>query len=196
MRYIEEKLFDYWITQTKFTISRPDKYSKTINTITKELKAKGYAVEDLFQIKNVEEAKALRLSYMADEELSAKNKKGNNMYSRSFDLYIEYLEQLANNEEEDIIEILKSSLPPTEKQSLILTRIGQGKYREGLIKLWGRCSISKFPDVSLLVASHIKPWSKCLPKERIDPYNGFLLLPNYDKVFDKGLITFDGNWRL
>ncbi|MCX2573643.1 HNH endonuclease [Pedobacter sandarakinus] len=151
-------------------------------------------MEDLFQIKNVEEAKTLKAAYMADEELAAKNKKGNNMYSRSFDLYIEYLAQLFNNEEGDVVEILASAAMVTEKQTLMLMRIGQGKYREDLIKIWGECSISKFPDVSLLVASHIQPWRKRVNQERIDPYNGLLLLPNYDKVFDKGLIKFLERW--
>ncbi|MBS4050496.1 MAG: HNH endonuclease, partial [Methylomonas sp.] len=41
-----------------------------------------------------------------------------------------------------------------------------------------------------LIASHIKPWCKSSNSERIDPHNGFLLLPNLDKAFDLGFITF------
>ncbi len=41
-----------------------------------------------------------------------------------------------------------------------------------------------------LVASHIKPWKVSKNEERLDPFNGLLLLPNLDKVFDLGFITF------
>lgn len=196
MKYIEEQLFDYWITQSKISITRSDKYSKTINTISKELINIGCDIEDLFLIKDANEAETLKEKYLGNTALEAKNKRGNNMYSRSFDLYIEYLRQLPNNEERDIEEILNSEIGITEKKALMLARMGQGKYRNNLIKLWGKCSLSQYSDTSLLVASHIKPWSKCNPQERIDPYNGLLLLPNYDKVFDKGLITFDSTGKI
>ena len=49
-------------------------------------------------------------------------------------------------------------------------------------------------DVNLpnvLRASHIKPWRFSTNSERLNRYNGLLLLPQYDQLFDKGLITFD-----
>jgi predicted restriction endonuclease len=42
----------------------------------------------------------------------------------------------------------------------------------------------------LLIASHIKPWAKCDGNEKVDVYNGFLLSPNFDRLFDQGFITF------
>ena len=42
----------------------------------------------------------------------------------------------------------------------------------------------------LLIASHIKPWAVSDDKEKIDPKNGFMLTPLYDKLFDKGYMTF------
>ena len=42
----------------------------------------------------------------------------------------------------------------------------------------------------MLNASHIKPWAVCSGGERLDPFNGFLLSPVYDRAFDAGLITF------
>ena len=41
-----------------------------------------------------------------------------------------------------------------------------------------------------MVASHIKPWKDANNDERLDVFNGLLLLPNYDKLFDKGFLTF------
>ncbi len=51
-------------------------------------------------------------------------------------------------------------------------------------------------DERLLIASHIKPWSKSNDKEKIDPKNGFMFTPTFDKLFDKGFITFDENKTL
>lgn len=48
-------------------------------------------------------------------------------------------------------------------------------------------------DERLLIASHIKPWAASSDKEKIDPYNGYMLSPLYDKLFDRGFITFTGN---
>lgn len=45
-------------------------------------------------------------------------------------------------------------------------------------------------DERLLIASHIKPWAASNNKEKVDPYNGFMLTPMYDKLFDRGFITF------
>lgn len=43
----------------------------------------------------------------------------------------------------------------------------------------------------LLVASHIRPWSKCSgTKDRLDGANGLLLSANIDKLFDNHLISF------
>ena len=50
--------------------------------------------------------------------------------------------------------------------------------------------------ISLLVASHIKPWAYSDNKERLDPFNGLLLLPNIDKGFDTGYISFDNTGKI
>jgi predicted restriction endonuclease len=47
-----------------------------------------------------------------------------------------------------------------------------------------------------LIASHIKPWKKSSNAERLSVYNGLLLLPNYDKLFDKGYISFDRQGKI
>jgi len=46
----------------------------------------------------------------------------------------------------------------------------------------------------LLVASHVKPWSKCENQhEKISPNNGLLLCSIHDRLFDRGFMTFDEN---
>ena len=48
-------------------------------------------------------------------------------------------------------------------------------------------------DERLLIASHIKPWASSNDYEKTDPYNGYMLSPLYDKLFDRGFITFKEN---
>lgn len=88
------------------------------------------------------------------------------------------------------------AIPNTEKTAIIRARVGQGLFRERLISYWRGCSISNFKYYDLLVASHIKPWKVSDNNQRIDVFNGLLLLPNYDKLFDRGYISFDANGRI
>jgi predicted restriction endonuclease len=74
--------------------------------------------------------------------------------------------------------------------------LGQGRYRRELIGRWETCALTGFRDTRFLVASHIKPWKVSSNKERLDSYNGLLLLPNLDKVFDLGFISFENSGRI
>ena len=82
-------------------------------------------------------------------------------------------------------------LAETEKDAVVKSRIGQGKFRKEMIRIWGSGSVTGLHNITLLRASHMKPWKESTNSERINPYNGLLLIPNYDLLFDKGLITFD-----
>jgi putative restriction endonuclease len=84
-----------------------------------------------------------------------------------------------------------SSLPDTERQAVIKARVGQGTFRQRLLELWDGCAVTDVKLPNVLRASHIKPWRFSSNSERLDPYNGLLLLPQYDQLFDKGLISFD-----
>lgn len=83
----------------------------------------------------------------------------------------------------------------TETERLVVQRIGQDLFREGLIDYWeGRCAITDLDVTELLRASHIKPWAACASDaERLDVFNGFLLAPNLDAAFDRGFISVAEN---
>ncbi|MUJ20617.1 DUF2002 family protein [Aliivibrio fischeri] len=87
-------------------------------------------------------------------------------------------------------------LTETEVERLISCRRGQGKYRKDLIDLWGKCSVTECKQVEILRASHIKPWRDATNNERLDPYNGLLLTPNLDTLFDSGMISFDSTGNI
>jgi hypothetical protein len=73
----------------------------------------------------------------------------------------------------------------------VVQRVGQDVFRAGLLDYWdGHCAISGLAVAELLRASHIKPWAACdSDAERLSVFNGLLLAPNLDAVFDRGLIT-------
>ncbi len=89
------------------------------------------------------------------------------------------------------------NLSATEREAVVLARIGQGRFRDALLERWGgRCAVTGVSVEAALVASHIKPWAHCTNAERLDPDNGLLLVGTLDRLFDYGLITFDGNGRI
>lgn len=95
---------------------------------------------------------------------------------------------------DELEECLTSQTDPekrTEIETLIKARLAQGKFRKDVLKLYPSCPLTGLDIEPLLIASHIKPWSKCNNKERLDPSNGLMLAPNIDALFDSGLITFE-----
>lgn len=86
-----------------------------------------------------------------------------------------------------------TDLAPTEKEAIISARLGQGRFREDLFAIWRGCAVTNVVSPYLLRASHIKPWRWSTNAERLNPFNGLLLLPHLDHLFDRGLITFDEN---
>jgi hypothetical protein len=97
---------------------------------------------------------------------------------------------------ESIEKIEQSKLKPTEKEAVILARIGQGTYRKNLLEETNVCPFTLVDDEHLLIASHIKPWKQSTNKEKKDPKNGFVFTPTYDKLFDRGYISFTDDKRL
>lgn len=86
----------------------------------------------------------------------------------------------------------------TEAERLVVQRVGQGVFREGLLDYWeGRCAVSGLDEPELLRASHIKTWAACeSDTERLDVHNGLLLAPHLDATFDRGFITVAEDGRV
>ncbi len=95
---------------------------------------------------------------------------------------------------EAIQEILKETkLLDTVKEALVLSRVGQGKFRDKVIKrAKGKCDVTGLDNTEILMASHILAWKDCKTgTHRLDKNNGLLLTPNLDKLFDRGFISFN-----
>jgi hypothetical protein len=85
----------------------------------------------------------------------------------------------------------------TTRQTIVDARRGQGLFRARALQYWGgRCSVTRCANAPLLVASHIKPWATSNAAERLDGFNGLLLTPNLDKLFDRYLISFADDGRM
>lgn len=85
---------------------------------------------------------------------------------------------------------------PSEIVGSVKQRRGQEYFRDAVLNNFsGRCGITQLAIRSLLVASHILPWS-VHPAQRLDVRNGLCLSRLHDAAFDRGLITFDDDLRL
>lgn len=109
--------------------------------------------------------------------------------SKSIDFY-KLLENSLQSEFDDNKNLIEDG------ENTSIARRGQQKYKNNLLQKWNFCcSVTELNNTSLLIASHIKPFSKSTPIEKYDTENGLLLTPNLDSLFDKFLISFenDGN---
>jgi predicted restriction endonuclease len=89
-------------------------------------------------------------------------------------------------------ELLIGNVPLTERLELHAARRGQGKFRKAVEQYWKGCAVTGCTALDMLNASHIQPWSQCSDnRARLDRFNGLLLTPNLDRLFDRGLISFD-----
>lgn len=85
---------------------------------------------------------------------------------------------------------------PTETIKATKTRLGQQFFRQSVLASYNnRCCITGNPIPQLLIASHILPWGKHA-EHRLNPQNGLCLARTQDAAFDKGLVTFDEDFRL
>ena len=182
---------------TLFSPASREKYSGAISTISKEMIELGAIPKHLMEMSLSEFNEAYSL-IQANTAFVEKNNTGNAMYSSALKHYLEFIKLSALNipigdkEEENIT--LDS--PASEREAIIRARITQTSFRRELLQKYKKCMITDIENPALLVASHIKPWSKSNDFERSDLYNGLLLSANMDKLFDRGYISFMDSGQL
>lgn len=82
------------------------------------------------------------------------------------------------------------------KETITKQRVNQNFFRKTVLASYeNKCCVTGIPIPELLVASHIIPW-KDDEKNRLNPQNGLCLNSIHDKAFDKGLITFDEDFKI
>lgn len=106
----------------------------------------------------------------------------------------------------DIKNVLKEKPPLSEDEKNeyaiqnrireIEVRQKQSIFRKNVLDNFeNKCCITGITEPELLIASHIVPWSKRIDS-RLDPANGLCLSVLYDKLFDRGFITFEDDLRV
>lgn len=98
----------------------------------------------------------------------------------------------AEDQQDDVARIERMPVRPTTRKALVDARLGQGAFRNDLVRIWeGRCAVTGCSVEKVLRASHVRPWRASTNRERLDPQNGLLLSAHLDALFDAGLISFD-----
>ncbi|MEP3671915.1 MAG: HNH endonuclease [Hyphomicrobiales bacterium] len=90
-------------------------------------------------------------------------------------------------------------LSDTERDQVIQSRRGHGKFRDRTLSIEPFCRVTGLANPNFLIASHIKPWRQCeTAEERLDGNNGLMLAAHVDRLFDRGYLTFlaDGTFIL
>jgi len=91
---------------------------------------------------------------------------------------------------------MRTDIGATQKTQIINSRRGQGVFKANVRLIETFCRVTKVANPKHLIASHIKPWSKSDDLEKLSGFNGLLLAPHIDHLFDKGFISFEGNGNL
>jgi len=194
-----EESFKRWCTSI-------GKSQKTVSNYTSAIKgsisrwaaeASGVAL-DLFELQDGVQLDRIRTTLLTHGVFVERDRVGKGMYSAALKLYAQFLEQqAATSVARDLQEIEERPIDSTEKEILISARRGQGLFRRRVLNEWkGRCAVTGYSDDRFLLASHIKPWREATDGERLDRFNGLPLIPNLDKSFDLGFISFDASGRI
>lgn len=76
-------------------------------------------------------------------------------------------------------------------------RFWQAQWRLRVERLWGTaCIVTGCKDRRLLRGAHIKRVAPSTTKERLDEYNGLILVAHVDLAFEHGLITFADSGKM
>ena len=91
-----------------------------------------------------------------------------------------------NEELAEVDEIkMRTDIGATQITQIINSRRGQGVFKANVRLIENTCRVTKISNPKHLIASHIKPWSKSDDAEKLSGFNGLLLAPHIDHLFDK-----------
>lgn len=200
-----------------------DDYQRSLNRMIAYFDYKGFNLNDSKKItkeaiKLRDDISLLKRNLLNNDELEAEyrrhfnksdigNKISGSFLISAINAFIaQYESELAkinneiNNDSASILTAIDSQLKKSGVGEDVIrevkARIGQQKFKKHLLSIENVCKICGLSEPSVLIASHIKPWSKSTPQERGDLDNGFLMCANHDALFDKFLITVIDNGEI
>lgn len=83
-----------------------------------------------------------------------------------------------------------------QKIQITKSRRGQGIFKANVRLIEKHCRVTGVTNIKHLRASHIKPWAVSNNVEKLDGFNGLLLSPHVDHLFDRGFISFHNSGDL
>lgn len=99
---------------------------------------------------------------------------------------------------EKLNHIPEEELPKEGKtrEAIVRVRVNQSFFRNVILSSYDyTCCITGIKQKELLIAGHIKPWSKD-EKNRLNPSNGIAINSLHDKAFENGLITITTDYKI
>ena len=84
----------------------------------------------------------------------------------------------------------RSDIGLSERRQLLSARVGQGVFRDRVERTESGCRVTGILDRRYLRATHLKPWKDADDREKLDGFNGLLLAPHIQQLFDRGQISF------
>jgi hypothetical protein len=196
---VTETSFYNWLVNIGKTEKTAHNYSRAIaGAMSKWGVKEGIIFHSLLEIDSMTKLALVSQEIRNLPIYEQRNTVGKGMYSAALNAFKECFADIAGTEITEDIEQLSSrrDLTETDRIALVKTRLGQGLFRRDLVDYWQGCAISGYKKTNLLIASHIMPWKDADDAQRLDCFNGLLLLPNFDKAFDQNLISFTKNGDL
>ena len=195
----QDPFYQWLLANTALSASSVEKYARAVRTISREMLEQSVISTPLHSMSAFDIDIAVP-AIMGNPIFADKNARGNHMYSNALKQYRMFLNFIDDHPDcRDYVATIErdTTIPETDRIAIVKSRIGQGLFRDKLFKKYaGHCVITGLDHPKLLIASHIKPWAASTNEERIQVDNGLLLSATYDRLFDSGLITFDGSGRI
>lgn len=191
----KQRDFSHWMKETtKLSDASIYKYMLAVGNISKDMQSENVITKELIEM-NLAELDTVIPIILNNKYFIEKNTRGNNMYSNALKQFRGFVATIDDREisYKSIIDSIEKDnrLSVTERDSLIHSRIGQGQFRDNLLKKYSSsCIVTGINLKRVLVASHIKPWAVSNNQERLSCENGFLLSATFDRLLDSGFISF------
>lgn len=184
----KENLPNLWNERKAKIDALPERIEFTVEEQTQIIGPRIYVNSEDYAYKLIRELSLPNITYISAVKLRDENQKIDYYFRLFADYFGEVQHPFILKQEQEQIE--ESKIDLSEKIGLTKARVGQGEYRIKLLAECPFCPITLVADDRLLIASHIKPWVASNDFEKTDPKNGLMLTPTFDRLFDRGFLSF------
>jgi len=147
----KQRDFSHWMKQTtKLSDASIYKYMLAVGNISKDMQSENVITKELIEM-NLAELDTVIPIILNNKYFIEKNTRGNNMYSNALKQFRGFVATIDDREisYKSIIDSIEKDnrLSVTERDSLIHSRIGQGQFRDNLLKKYSSSCIVTVKNV-------------------------------------------------